>query len=64
MDVGDNVDLASMRPGLIRPGNADRDRVNSALRSAGLQASMRPGLIRPGNQEHFVEGTWWVIKLQ
>ena len=36
---------ASMRPGLIRPGN----RLRLALPTLREIASMRPGLIRPGN---------------
>ena len=41
-----DVRTASMRPGLIRPGNGAR---SAAFRAGRPRASMRPGLIRPGN---------------
>ena len=43
--MGERIELASMRPGRIRPGNVR----STSLAHPDGGASMRPGRIRPGN---------------
>ena len=51
---------ASMRPGLIRPGNGDLPYQEASREPA----SMRPGLIRPGNLDTAREAVKTFTELQ
>ena len=55
IQCGEGDELASMRPGLIHPGNTGPGR--QIWRRESRTASMRPGLIHPGNSWPFRPST-------
>gem|GEM_PF-2714464 len=51
------VDYASMRPGLMSPGNESGNR----RAAAAEPASMRPGLMSPGNETYVATDTQRIL---